>query len=263
MQPASRSLTRKAEPKDHRLFHYKECLEHFRDALTNGLWPRYCVEEFDWLLGHFTCMAFPVVCFCDIPIPAASSHRERYGHYALAIHKESAGGYDINPVWYIQEDSSVEEHLATILEHPGRVTLDTIPPAIKPLLPFLKSTIGAQPDRQAIRSGTLEILPFEEELEWRHSPSSLAHTWKFGYARNIVTAADHQDSVGRRLVLSHDDIESVYVPTQADADTLIAEFPTLLIRYHDSTSNQPSITVRTMRFHSAGLIAGKIQLWPH
>jgi len=224
------------EPKDHRLFHYTARIEHLRDMLTNGLWPRYCVEEFGWLLDHLTCMAFPVVCFCDIPIPAASSHRERYGYYSLAINKDSAGKYDINPVWYIQDGTSIEKHLAAQLNHPVRVTLDAIPAAIKPLLPFLKSTIGAQPDRQATRPGTFEILPFEEELEWRHSPPSLAHTWKFGYTRDIVTPADHQDSVSHRIKLAHDDIESVYVPTQADADTLYDEFPNL---------------------------ADKIQMWPH
>jgi hypothetical protein len=154
-----------AEPKDHRLFHYTARIEHLRDMLANGLWPRYCVEEFEWLLHHFSCMAFPVVCFCDIPIPTASYHRERYGNYAVAITKESASDYDINPVWYIQEDSSVAEHLATEVRNDVRVTLETIPAAFKPLLPFLKSTTGVQPDRQATRAGTLEILSFEEELE--------------------------------------------------------------------------------------------------
>ena len=154
-----------AEPKDHRLFHYTARIEHLRDMLANGLWPRYCVEEFEWLLHHFSCMAFPVVCFCDIPIPAASYHRERYGNYAVAIPKESASDYDINPVWYIQEASSVAEHLATVVRNDVRDTLETIPSTFKPLLPFLKSTMGVQPDRQATRAGTLEILSFEEELE--------------------------------------------------------------------------------------------------
>jgi hypothetical protein len=224
------------QPRDHRLFHYTSHIEHLRDMLTNGLWPRYCVEEFEWLLGNFTCIAFPVVCFCDIPIPAASSHRERYGHYALAIHKDLAGDHDINPVWYIQEDSSVAEHLAALLEHQVRVTLDTIPPAIKPLLPFLKSTIGAQPDRWAARPATLEILSFEDELEWRHTPSGLTHTWKFDYTRDIVTDADHQNSLGHRLVLDHSEIESVYVPTQAEADSLAAQFPTLAGRIEPWTT---------------------------
>jgi hypothetical protein len=82
-------------------------------------------------------------------------------------------------------------------------------------------------DRQATRPGTLESLAFEEELEWRHSPLELIDSWKFGYTREIVEDAHHHESIGHRLVIDHDDIESVYVPTQAEADALIAEFPTL------------------------------------
>lgn len=215
------------DPKEHRLFHYTAKIEHLRDMLINGLWPRFCVEEFEWLLGNFTCMAFPVVCFCDIPIPAALAHRERYGHYAVAIHKDLAGDDDINPVWYIQQRSSIERHLQDQLRHPVRVTLDTIPSQLKPILPFLKSTIGAQPDRQAAGSGAIEMLQFEEELEWRHSPLGLINKWKFGYSPVIVEAAHHNDSDGHRLKLKHDDIESVYVPSQSEADALTAEFRTL------------------------------------
>lgn len=215
------------EPKEPRLFHYIPEFRYLQEALSKGRWPRYCVEEFDWLLGPSVCMAFPVVCFCDIPIPAAASHRQRYGDYAIAIPKDLASSYDINPVWYIQEGSSVEKHLASLLHHPIRATLDTFPKQIKPLLPFLKSTIGAQPDRQTAQPGTLDVLPFEEELEWRHSPSDLIDTWKFGYTRDIVDLEHHDDSLGHRLVLKHNDIESVYVPTQAEADALTAEFPAL------------------------------------
>jgi hypothetical protein len=216
-----------ADPKEHRLFHYTPEIKWLRDILTNGLWPRYCVEDFNWLLGDFTCMAFPVVCFCDIPIPATSAHREKYGEYAIAIPKDLAGAYDINPVWYIQQGSSIEKHLQTQVEHPVRVTLDTIPGQIKPILPFLKSAIGSQPDRQATRPGTMEILPFEEELEWRHSPQALVQSWKFGYTRKILQESDHQSSLGHRLVIKHDDIDSIWVPKESEAKTLETEFPTL------------------------------------
>jgi hypothetical protein len=138
-----------------------------------------------------------------------------------------ARSHDINPVWYIQEGSSVEQHLVTLLQHPTRVTLDNFPAAVKPLLPFLKSTIGVQPDRQAIRSGTLETLPFEEELEWRHTPLELTHTWKFGYNRKIDIEKHHDDSRCHRLALDHADIDSVYVTTQTEVDVLLAQFPTL------------------------------------
>src|ERR1019366_9075846 len=111
-------------PKDHRIFHYASRMDYLRDILTNGFWPRYCVEEFDWLFGRATYIAFPVVCFCDIPIPAAAYHRARYGPYAVATSKLWTIGRDLNPVWYIQVGSSVRRHLGTVLSQPAAATFD-------------------------------------------------------------------------------------------------------------------------------------------
>ena len=104
-------------------------------------------------------------------------------------------------MWYLQEGTSVAEHLKKICVARPRISLDTIPPEIKSILPFLKTTIGAQPDRTATRAGTMEIMAFEEELEWRHTPPELAHTWKFGYGREDVGRADHNQSLAHRIRL--------------------------------------------------------------
>ncbi len=216
-----------ADTKDQRLFHYTQEFAWLSDMLTNGLWPRYCVEEFDWLLGRFTCIAFPVVCFCDIPIAAGTAHRDRYGDYAIAVSKDRTSIYDINPVWYVAEGTSIQKHLSDAVHHPVRVTLDTIPPMIKPILPFLKSTIGAQPDRGSTNVRKLELLAFEEELEWRYTPASLMDTWKFGHRREIVGPSDHDASLASRLVLNHADIENVFVRTNDEVAALITSHPLL------------------------------------
>jgi hypothetical protein len=179
------------------------------------------------MLGHQAFAAFPVVCFCDIPIPAASGHRARYGRYVLAMSKMWSLGRDINPVWYIQAGSSVYFHFSQVVQHPVRATLSTIPSPVKPLLPFLKLTVGSQPDRGGMHPGQEEVLPFEEELEWRHTPQCLTGTWKFGYDRDIVSDADHELSKPHRLPLDHRHIDSVYVPTEAERESVITEFPTL------------------------------------
>jgi len=139
-------------------------------------------------------------------------------------------GRDINPVWYVQAGSSIYFHFSQVVQHPVRATLSTIPNPVKPLLPFLKQTVGAQPDRSGMHLGQCEVLSFEEELEWRHTPRSLTDSWKFGCDRNIVTEADHELSKPHRLLLDHKDIDSVYVPTAAEREDVIAEFPTLSAR---------------------------------
>ncbi len=216
------------DPKDFRLFHYTSQLGYLIDILRNGFWPRYCVEEFDWLIeGRIPCIAFPIVCFCDIPIPAAHGHRVRYGSYAVAVSKAAAPDYDINPVWYLLEESFIARHLKEIFAHQPRFTLETVPPPLKPILPFLKTTIGVQPDREATRDGTLEVLPFEEELEWRHSPHQLINTWRFGYGREILDDDCNELSKAHRLELDFADIEAVFVTSEEEVEQMKIEFPDL------------------------------------
>lgn len=216
------------QPREHRIFHYTSCLNYLRDILTHGFWPRFCVEEFDWLLGDATHIAFPIVCFCDIPIAAAGDHRIRYGRYALAVSKVWAITHDVNPVWYVQVGTSIRTHLEKLLFQESPATLDAIPPTLKPLLPFLKKTVGAQPDRGPVsRPGYLEVVDFEQELEWRHTPSSLRDTWKIGSTRHIVNDADHELSRNQRLELKHTAIEVVYVQTEDEKVSLVKDFPTL------------------------------------
>jgi hypothetical protein len=94
-------------------------------------------------------------------------------------------------------------------------------------LPFLKQTVGGQPDRGALHPGWTEIRDLSEELEWRHTPQALMDRWKFGYDRQIVVAADHDLSVPHRLSIEHRRIDSVYVTNSTEHTRLIADFPAL------------------------------------
>jgi len=163
------------EPKEHRLFHYTRKPEHLEDMIRNGLWPRYCEEDFAWLVGYSVTLAFPMICFCDIPLDAAEAHRIRYGDYALGFSKHWVKKLDINPLWYVHQESNIGKRLAASLAMKPRfdlAKLDGNP--MRDLLPFIKPVSGSQPDRSANRDGAFEALAFEDEMEWRHTPSALA-----------------------------------------------------------------------------------------
>lgn len=223
----SSNAAAEASPKEHRLFHYTSARPYLESLLREGIWPRYCIEEFDWLLDGNICIAFPVACFCDIPLSAAGEHKARYGQYAVALRKDSAGELDINPMWYLQEGARIIEHLKDVCDARPRITLDTIPDSLKPILPFLKSTIGGQPDRNAKRLGTFEIMAFEEELEWRHTPSTLIDTWKMGYGRESLASVDHDQSLAHRLALKPEIIDEVFVTNDAERNQIETTFPWL------------------------------------
>lgn len=170
------------EPKDYRLFHYTRQLVHLEDMLENGFWPRYCEEDFEWLVDKPSKIAFPMVCFCDIPIDAANMHRTRYGAFAIAFNKAWASMKDINPVWYIQSESSIRNHIRDSLTTTPRFNVknNLNNPFLK-LLAFIKPTIAFQPDRviESVggRGPVTEVFAADEEMEWRYTPTALSDQW--------------------------------------------------------------------------------------
>jgi hypothetical protein len=215
-------------PKEHRLFHYTPKLEYLVDMLRHGLWPRFCEEDFEWLIGERVTLAFPMLCFCDIPLDAASTHRDRYGHYAVGFSKSLVEKLDLNPVWYVQPESSVGKHLGRNLQTKPRFKLEALHDhPLRAALAFIKPTVAFQNDRNASRAGTIEVFPADEELEWRHTPSALTEKWLQSDDRNFVKGDDHALSENYRLKIALDQIECVLVPNKEDATALESNFPAL------------------------------------
>lgn len=213
-----------ANSKEPSLFHYTRQFSYLQEMLRGGIWPRYCIEEFNWLFGGNICIAFPMVCFCDIPINNASEHRNRYGSYSVSINKSLAGCLDINPVWYLQDGTELVDRLQKLGISRPRTTLETIPHILKTMLPYLKSTIGAQPNRGISGQTSADVLAFEEEMEWRFSPLSLAGTWTLGYGRDSLEPLDHEQSLSHRIILDQVVIDQVFVTTEAEREQLEQEF---------------------------------------
>lgn len=216
------------EPKDHRLFHYTRSLGYLEDMLQNGIWPRYCEEDFEWLFHRRVTLAFPMACFCDIPLDAAITHRGRYGNYAIGFNKSRIGDLDINPVWYVHEESGIAKHLSTSLISNSRFNLSSIENhPLRATLAFLKPTIAFQKDRSVTYTDTVEIFAADEEMEWRHTPAALSNTWLASTRRGFVSETEHALSNAHRLKLSFDQVDCVIVPCSYEAAALGDKFPSL------------------------------------
>jgi hypothetical protein len=229
------------EPKEQSLFHYKEKPEHFYDLLRRGIWPRYCEEDFTEFLKTPVIIAFPVVCFCDIPLKAAGEHRSTYGDFAVSISKRFAGSLDINPMWYLQQGTTITRHVVSQLKKNARFSLDAIGNEFRPLLPYLKPALGCQAARNTQEPST-EVKVFEEEMEWRYSPCQLANNWKVSDSSGFVKSDDviHNLSEAFRLKLNTNQIEDVIVPNAEHFERVKREFPDLSdkVRTWDSLSAQ-------------------------
>lgn len=94
------------QPKSHTLFHFTKSSEFLKDILKNGFWPRYCLEDVQWYTGQENQSAYPIVCFCDIPLSRVDEHVNFYGDFGIGVTKEWAKLNRLSPVIYLNEGSA-------------------------------------------------------------------------------------------------------------------------------------------------------------
>lgn len=74
------------------LFHFtgrEKGKETLLSILENGFYPRYCIENLSSYNENTESQypAFPMVCFCDIPLTRIKTHTKHYGEYAIGLKK--------------------------------------------------------------------------------------------------------------------------------------------------------------------------------
>ena len=77
------------EPKSDNLFHFTKTLDILKSILKNRIYPRFCLEDIEWCgLSPDKFLAFPMSCFCDIPLSRLSEHTDFYGNYGIGLTKD-------------------------------------------------------------------------------------------------------------------------------------------------------------------------------
>jgi hypothetical protein len=91
------------------LFHFTPKREYLLNILQNNFRPRYCLEDFTCLKPEATSFAYalPMTCFCDLPLSQTGKHLNMYGRYGVGLTKQWGKRSGLNPVLYVQKDSSL------------------------------------------------------------------------------------------------------------------------------------------------------------
>lgn len=103
------------------LFHFTGSLENLIGILTNEFRPRFCLEDFNVLLGdrpHRDDFEWgvPMVCFCDIPLSQTGFHLSVYGDYGIGMTKSWGRSNGITPVLYAYPGSSLMSKFTSIVQ---------------------------------------------------------------------------------------------------------------------------------------------------
>ena len=144
-----------------------ECL---RDM---ALKPRYVEERIGYLnLDAFRALAFPMTCFCDIPLSKAEEHMKLYGYYGIALNKSRCMRRNVQPIMYLNDKSALSRDLKVAFEALTKTDervdeqWQFLPDTLLSILLYTKPVQGSMWRDDGDQDNTL----FIDECEWRYIP---------------------------------------------------------------------------------------------
>jgi hypothetical protein len=93
-------------PRSNSIFHFTGKIDFLKSIIFNGFYPRYCREDMKWLTDENEPFAYPMVCFCDIPLSRIIHHIKDYGGFGIGLSKEWATRKNIHPVIYFSNGNT-------------------------------------------------------------------------------------------------------------------------------------------------------------
>ena len=211
-------------PKSHTLFHFTKSKETLKLIFKNGFWPRYCLEDIKWVSQDGAdYMAFPMVCFCDIPLGRISDHVGFYGEFGLGMTKEWANSNGLNPILYLATDNNLSSEMRALNTHAWKMDephKESAKKTMRYIYMHIKPTDG-----HMIVEGKPLGKEFYQESEWRYVPK---HEEIEQYLKkNEFDDQDNLDIQNRKtkdnssLKFTPKDIKYIFVKTDADIPDMI------------------------------------------
>lgn len=161
-------------PRSSTLFHFAKKRQYLNAMLACGFVPRYYLEDIRWLgIDNRNYAAYPMVCFCDIPLSRITGHTSFYGGYGLGMTKEWALRSALAPVLYSTTGSPIPrivddlfaQHVLSLRrkKKDARLAREAL----------LVSTLAfTKPHTGRMRRGAKEVeKDFYQENEWRYVPA--------------------------------------------------------------------------------------------
>lgn len=162
------------------IIHYTKNLENLLQILKTGFSIKYCKEDFFWRQKKLR-YAYPMICFCDIPLSEVKKHLDSYGHYGIGLKKDWAVKKGLNPVLYLEKESSLSESVMQqiirldknkkdLIKNPSAKKIDDV---WRQELITLCSHIKNYDGDLIIDNTSIQNYRFYDEREWRYVPTKL------------------------------------------------------------------------------------------
>lgn len=237
------------KPRSKSLFHFTKTEGVLKEILTDGFWPHYCLENISWQGNKdFEVVAYPMTCFCDIPLSRINNHINSYGGYGIGLNQDWALKKKLNPLTYLAGNSTFHNALKGIANllrdipnpyHNGQALALT-----RHMVSYLKPVTGS-----VEIDGQHKNIDFYQESEWRYIPTN--HPIK-----EFLTGQEFADLGIRnqenlvagkygRLHFLPTDINYIFVPAEKDI-SLIIEFIEKESTSHDKSWLELKLKIRSI-----------------
>lgn len=211
-------------PKAHTLFHFTKSRDTLKQIIKNGFWPKYCLEDINWLGEEdHSYIAYPIVCFCDIPLSRIQEHVGFYGSFGLGLTKEWAESNGLNPVSYISAGNNISRSYGELNEHANKLHLEDASLAkitMRYLFAFAKPLEGLM-----VVDGSPVKKEFYQESEWRYVPKSddiSEYLTKASFdEKDLLKKENEKTKSACSLRFTPKDIKYIFVNSDADIPDII------------------------------------------
>lgn len=186
--------------------------------LRNGFWARYCLEDFEWYNKSIPKIAYPMVCFCDIPLTRARFHMEFYGQFGLGMSRKWADRNGLNPIIYLAPSSPLRKNFLFLARKrkPDQADVDNF----FDILSMIKPTQGKMHNRN---SDIEEFKDFTQESEWRFIPPLPPGKRVIPHDEFLAKRDFHNEKVRKEGMLAFNlpDVNFIFVDNDVSALKLI------------------------------------------
>ncbi len=222
------------KPRSSTLFHFTKSEHILFEIFRKGFWPKYCLEDIQWQgEDELTFVAFPMVCFCDIPLARISEHVDFYGSYGLGLTKDWAERNNLNPLLYVSRGSGLNQSITDHMTEIAALEIENKDLHIEHaryLIAHSKPTAG----RILVDNKPVEK-EFYQESEWRFVPKNEnVHAFlrqdQFDDEPTLKDAHENTRSHSSLKFLPSD-IAYVFVPKDSDIPNIINFMQTELDHY--------------------------------
>lgn len=213
------------------LIHFTKSLKALKGILKDNFKISYCKETI-WSLDKSKELLIPMVSFCDIPFSQIISHVKKYGSYGIGLKKSWAELNGLNPVLYVERNSSLSHNIVynifeTVIE--GKEKIEELEDKDKFNLDHLRYLKNYQADLIRCGKTIKKDYRFSDEREWRYVPDPLKDCQMFATLKKGIKdervknfkSILNSRAENERLLFTPEDINYIIIKKESDRDNII------------------------------------------